>query len=177
MTEELIENVEHRANKFKEEGNHLLAHYHYAAAAEKYSRAIELFPNAVFYSNRAQAYIKMEQYGAAITDANEAIKLDPNYIKAYYRRGSADYALGKLKESLKDFKAVVKIVPKDQDALKKVKACEKAIREKAFNEAIEVENAPEPTIDFDSIIVESSYSGIHYNSVIHNIQVFIIIYS
>ena len=160
MAEDLIDNTEHKANKLKEEGNYLLAHHHYSAAAEKYTQAIEIFPNsAVFYSNRAQAYIKMEQYGAAITDANEAIKLDPNYIKAYYRRASADYALGKLKESLKDFKTVLKIVPKDVDAQKKVKACEKAIREEAFNKAIEVENAPEPVIDFDSILVESSYTG------------------
>jgi tetratricopeptide (TPR) repeat protein len=40
------------------------------------------------------------------------IRIDPGYIKAYYRRASAKYALGKLKEALKDFKAVVKIVPK-----------------------------------------------------------------
>lgn len=159
MSEELIENIEHRANKLKEEGNHFLTHHLYSSAAEKYTQAIELFPSAVFYSNRAQAYIKMEQYGAAITDANEAIKLDPNYIKAYYRRGSADYALGKLKDALKDFKSVVKIVPKDLDAQKKVKACEKAIREDAFNRAIEVDDVPPPVIDFDAILVESSYSG------------------
>jgi tetratricopeptide (TPR) repeat protein len=45
------------------------------------------------------------------------IRLDPTYLKAYYRRASANYALGKLKEALRDFKAVVKIVPNDPDAL------------------------------------------------------------
>ena len=43
------------------------------------------------------AFIKMESYGLAISDANEAIALDPKYIKSYYRRGSANFALGKLK--------------------------------------------------------------------------------
>lgn len=55
-------------------------------------------------------------------------RLDSQYIKAYYRRGSANYALGKLKLALKDFKAVVKIVPKDPDAQKKMKACDKAVK-------------------------------------------------
>lgn len=31
------------------------------------------------------AMIKMESYGLAISDANEAINLDPTYVKAYYR--------------------------------------------------------------------------------------------
>jgi serine/threonine-protein phosphatase 5 len=84
--------------------------------------------------------------------------LDPQYIKAYYRRASANYALGKLKDAKRDLTAVVRIVPKDPDAQKKVclsyhpsplspplmaccqlKACEKAIREEAFNKAIESE--------------------------------------
>lgn len=41
--------------------------------------------------------IKLESYGVAISDANEAIKLDPKYVKSYYRRGSANFALGKYK--------------------------------------------------------------------------------
>lgn len=31
------------------------------------------------------AMIKMESYGSAISDANDAIALDPSYVKAYYR--------------------------------------------------------------------------------------------
>lgn len=85
--------------------------------------------------------------------------MDPKYIKAYYRRGSANYALGKLKLALKDFKAVVSIVPKDPDALKKLKACEKDIREEAFLKAIESEQTSEPPIDPESFPVEDSYTG------------------
>jgi serine/threonine-protein phosphatase 5 len=59
----------------------------FAAAATKYTEAIELHPTAVFYSNRSLAMIKMESYGSAILDSNEALALDPSYIKAYYRWG------------------------------------------------------------------------------------------
>lgn len=57
----------------------------FALAAMKYTDAINLYPTAVFYSNRAMAMIKMESYGLAISDANESLSLDPRYLKAYYR--------------------------------------------------------------------------------------------
>ena len=38
-------------------------------------------------SNRAQALIKLESFGLAIIDANEAIKLDPNHANSLYNYG------------------------------------------------------------------------------------------
>lgn len=85
--------------------------------------------------------------------------MDPKYIKAYYRRASANYALGKLKAALKDFKSVTSIVPKDPDAAAKVKLCEKILREDAFQRAIEMDAPIESTVDYASIAVEESYHG------------------
>lgn len=62
------------ANTIKDLGNGLLSQHKYAQAAEKYTEAIALHPTAIFYSNRAQALIKLESYGSAIADANEALK-------------------------------------------------------------------------------------------------------
>ena len=61
---------------------------------------------ASYFSNRAFAYIKTESYGYAIADADKAIELDKVYVKAYYRRATANMALYKFKESLRDFKTV-----------------------------------------------------------------------
>jgi len=47
------------------------------------------------------AYLKCESYGLALADANIAIGLDPKYIKARYRRGSAHFALMKYKDALR----------------------------------------------------------------------------
>lgn len=57
-------------------------------------------------SNRAFAHIKMENYGLAIIDADEIIKNDPTFIKAYYRKGSAFMLLGKFDEAKKEFTRV-----------------------------------------------------------------------
>jgi len=48
---------------------------------------------AIYFSNRAFAHLKMENYGLAIADADEAIKMNPNYQKAYYRKADACIAL------------------------------------------------------------------------------------
>lgn len=71
---EVSEEVKARANALKDEGNEFLKLHKYPAAAAKYSAAIDLYPTAIYYSNRAQALIKIESYGLAISDANESLK-------------------------------------------------------------------------------------------------------
>lgn len=87
-------------------------------------------------------------------------RLDPTYVKAYYRRASAHYAMGKLKEAKADFKAVLRIAPNDPESAKKMKECEKVLRERALAEALDTEQAPAmSTLDINSIVVEASYDG------------------
>lgn len=45
----------------------------------------------------------MENYGLAIIDADEILKIDSGFIKAYYRKGSAYMLLGKFDEARKEF--------------------------------------------------------------------------
>ena len=71
-----------RSDALKAEGNELLAGGKYVQAAEKYSEALTITPeSAILYSNRAMLYTKMESYGLAIADAEEAIAVDPSYLK------------------------------------------------------------------------------------------------
>ena len=151
-----------RADALKGEGNALLASSKYSLAAEKYTEALEISPtSAIIYSNRAMVYIKMESYGLAIADAEEAIAIDPAYIKAYYRRGSANYALGKYKIAQRDFREVCKRKPQDKDARAKLKECEKQVKEALFAAAI-VADDPTPysaSLDPSTISVEDGYDG------------------
>lgn len=47
---------------------------HLPQAVALYSEALELQETAVFYGNRAYTYLKMENYGLAISDSDEALK-------------------------------------------------------------------------------------------------------
>jgi tetratricopeptide (TPR) repeat protein len=49
--------------------------------------------NATYYSNRAQAYINLNANEEALKDAEEAIKLDSNFTRAYGRKATAQYNL------------------------------------------------------------------------------------
>ena len=69
---------------------------------------IELDPvnvtfNSTIYLNRAIAYSKMEEEKQALMDVNQAIELNPDYGKAYVKRGDINLALGNFEESVRDF--------------------------------------------------------------------------
>ena len=93
------------AERIKQGANDAFKAKKYPLAIEEYTKAIELDPtNHVYYGNRAFAHIKIENFGSAILDANTATELNPKYVKAYYRRADANLALGKVKQSLVDFR-------------------------------------------------------------------------
>lgn len=158
------EEAETKGLALKDEGNESLKAGHYTEAIHHYSTALSHLPdNAIILSNRALAYIKVENYGLAIQDATHAIDADPSYPKGYYRRGTAEFALGRAKAARKDFRMVCKLRPKDRDARAKLSACDKAVREAAFAAAIEgEESAPlSDTFHPESITIEKSYDGPH----------------
>eukprot|EP00977_Amphora_coffeiformis_P013573 scaffold3586_cov164-Amphora_coffeaeformis.AAC.24 len=159
--------AEERAAARKDDGNKQLQLGHFLEAIRFYSEGLEFRPkNAIILSNRALAYIKIENYGLALQDADKAIKSDPSYAKGYYRRASANFALCHYKLARKDFRQVVKLKPKDRDARAKLNECEKAVREEAFSKAIEADQtAPlSATYDPSKIEVTVSYEGPHPNT-------------
>ncbi|KAF7140152.1 hypothetical protein RHSIM_Rhsim06G0121700 [Rhododendron simsii] len=103
-----------QAEEIKFLANEAFKAHKFSQAIALYSQAIELnSQSAVYWANRAFAHTKLEEYGSALLDASEAIKIDPKYSKAcfaisegYYRRGAAYLAMGKFKEALKDFQQV-----------------------------------------------------------------------
>ncbi|KHN85772.1 Serine/threonine-protein phosphatase 5 [Toxocara canis] len=135
----------------------------YDVAIDLYTKAIELDRSvAVLYGNRSAAYLKKELYGSALEDAAAALRIDPNYIKGYYRRATANMALGKFKLALRDYDAVRKARPSDKDAMRKYTECQKIVKKKAFEKAISVDSDQRSianSINIDTIEVESSYDG------------------
>jgi serine/threonine-protein phosphatase 5 len=157
--------------QLKQKGNETLLAGHPLEAIGHYSEAIDLLdsfnspPNAIILSNRAQAYIKVENYGLAILDATLAIETDPSYVKAYYRRGTANYALNKFKLAKKDFLKVCKLKPKDRDARLRYSECDKVVKEMAFAAAIQSEETIPLSESYqpNDVLIAKGYDGPHPN--------------
>jgi len=156
--------ADEKSLEFKSKGNDALVAGRYLAAIGFYSQALEHTPtNAIVLSNRAQAYIKVENYGVAILDADAAIESDPTYAKGFYRRATANFALHKFKSARKDFRSVCKLKPTDRDARARLNACEKAIKEEAFSKAIMSEQTTPLSMSYDPahISIDVGYDGPH----------------
>lgn len=151
------------ATALKQQGNKAFTQHDWLAAVDFYTQAIEKYDHdPSFFSNRAQAHIKLESYGYAIADATKALELDPSYTKAYWRRALANTAILSPKEALKDFKSVVRKDPNNRDAKLKLAECEKLVRRIEFEKAIEVGEPPSAfeDLNIDGINVEDSYGGV-----------------
>ncbi|RJE22608.1 serine threonine-protein phosphatase [Aspergillus sclerotialis] len=151
------------ATALKVQGNKAFAEHEWPTAVEFYTQAIAKYDHEPsFFSNRAQAHIKLESYGFAVADATKALELDSSYIKAYWRRALANTAILNYKDALKDFKAVVKREPNNRDAKLKLAECEKLVRRLEFEKAIEVSDPPSAfeELDIDAIKVDDNYDGV-----------------
>lgn len=147
----------------KNKGNDAFMNKDWPAAIEFYTRAIELDDHeASFYTNRAQANIKLEAYGYAIADATKAIEIDPAFVKAYYRRAVANTAILRHSDAIHDWKLVVRKNPSDKLAKTQYDACQKLVKRDAFLKAIELADAPSAAegLDLESMQVEESYDGV-----------------
>ncbi|KAF9023391.1 TPR-like protein [Hymenopellis radicata] len=77
-----------KAEKFKATGNSQMTSKQYDDAIASYSEAIAIdSENPIYYSNRAAAYSSKGDHLAAVGDAEQAISVDPTYVKAYHRLG------------------------------------------------------------------------------------------
>jgi small glutamine-rich tetratricopeptide repeat-containing protein alpha len=81
-----------QAEQKKQTGNQLMSSKQYDKAIEAYTQAITLDPtNAIYYSNRAAAHSSKGDHLSAVGDAEQAIKIDPKFVKAYHRLGYARF--------------------------------------------------------------------------------------
>jgi tetratricopeptide (TPR) repeat protein len=92
-------------NYLKEEGNKAFAAKDFTAADSYYTLAINRSKaNAALYTNRAACHLERNSFDLALNDANEALKIDSTWTKAYFRKYSA---LKKLNRSTKELFDVI----------------------------------------------------------------------
>lgn len=83
-----------KANEAREQGNELFKAGDFAGAVKAYTEAIKRDPkDPRGYNNRANAYTKLVALPEALKDAEEAIKVDPAFLKAYIRKAHVQFAM------------------------------------------------------------------------------------
>lgn len=90
----LVNGVQNSASSFKEEGNINFKNGNFEGAVKFYSKAIECTPEpttekAIYYKNRAAAYIKLQNFELALKDSDKALEISPRDPKALFRRCQA----------------------------------------------------------------------------------------
>ncbi|KAL1914341.1 uncharacterized protein VTP21DRAFT_8980 [Calcarisporiella thermophila] len=93
------------AQTLKTRGNAKFGAKQYSEAITFYSKAIEFHPDPVYYGNRAACYANLEEHDNVIADCNEALRMDPSYVKALNRRAQAYEKSGQSEKALHDFTA------------------------------------------------------------------------
>lgn len=60
---------------------------------------------------------------------DEALSLDPQNVKALYRRGQAHLTLGEIEKALEDFEHVHQIEPENKAAINQIAVCKQKIKQ------------------------------------------------
>jgi tetratricopeptide (TPR) repeat protein len=93
------------AEAAKKQGNDAFVAKKYDEAIKFYTEALNADPEnksfcAIIYANRSAANGFKKEWQKAYDDANEALKKDNTYLKAYYRLSVAQCELGQFDEAI-----------------------------------------------------------------------------
>ena len=116
----MIEEIEKKKQAENErlKGNECMKAKEFQEAIACYGKALEICStDAATYSNRAMAHLKTKEYARALEDAEAAIKLKEDYVKAYHRRGKAYLALNKVEMAIRDFQYILEKEPHNKEAM------------------------------------------------------------
>jgi len=126
-----------RANTFRLQANKLFEEKKFTESIELYSAAIESDPtNPHYVCNRAHAHNHLENYGQALSDADEAIRLNPGYSKAYLRKAKALKGMGRMKDAVAIYQILCRSSPHNGALKLRMEECQKIMRTQAFTSAI-----------------------------------------
>ena len=70
---------------------------------------------AAFFA-RGTIKADLDKHEEAISDANEALRLKPNYVEAYFLRGLSNNNLGRREEAIPDLNEAIRLNPNDAQA-------------------------------------------------------------
>ncbi|VFQ97573.1 unnamed protein product [Cuscuta campestris] len=110
--------------EFRRMGNENYKKGNFAEALNLYDKAISISPgNPSYRCNRSAVLISLKRYAEAVRECEEAIRLDPRYVRAHNRLGSLFLSLGQVENARKHICHQVA----DCTELRKLEAVEKHV--------------------------------------------------
>ena len=159
-----------KVEKLKIEGNELVEKNELKSAYNKYTEAINLYVdcplNAIIYANRSWINLKLDNKSDALEDAKLAIESDPNYMKAYYRRGNANYFLFRFEDALDDFNFLLSKFPNEKELIDKIEKTKSQLKKKINSNSNSKNNIDISEIEqlISSINIDfNDYKGVIYH--------------
>ncbi|KAK4287764.1 hypothetical protein Pmani_015365 [Petrolisthes manimaculis] len=117
-----------KAEEEKEKGNEFFRKGDYPSAIRHYSEAIRRNPDdAKIYSNRAACYTKLAEFSLGLKDCDECIRLEPNFVKGYVRKGKIHQGLKQFSKAQDAYQKAIDIDSNCQDALDGFRECMMAV--------------------------------------------------
>lgn len=104
------------AEQHKDKGNEAFKAGNFPGAIKEFDEAIKRDPtNKAYYSNRALAYIKLMEPVMAKKDAEKALELDQNFVKAWARKGTAHQLMKEYHKSIEAFEKGMQLDPASKE--------------------------------------------------------------
>lgn len=123
--------------QLKQEGNKAFAEKNYQKALDLFTKALEIDSQShVIYSNRSAAYASSGMWGEALADAEEAIRLKPDWAKGYGRKGAALQGIGRHGEAAESYKEGLRLEPENPQLLKGLETCESKLDSSSSPDAL-----------------------------------------
>ncbi|XP_053306301.1 tetratricopeptide repeat protein 31-like [Spea bombifrons] len=114
-----------RGRHLAEQGIHSVKDGNYTKAVELFSEAIRLDPKDYrYFGNRSYCYEQLKLYPKALVDAEISIQLSPACPKGYFRKGRALQGCNKFLQAEDAFKIVLQLDEGCEEALKEIHACQ-----------------------------------------------------
>ncbi|XWS44563.1 hypothetical protein CRYUN_Cryun15aG0057200 [Craigia yunnanensis] len=102
--------------KARTRGNDFFTAGRYAEACSAYGEGLSYdSSNSVLYCNRAVCWSKLGLWEKSVEDCNQALKIQPNYIKALLRRAASNGKLGRWADAVRDYELLRKELPGDNE--------------------------------------------------------------
>jgi len=113
-----------KAEEEREKGNSLFKEQKFPEAIKCYTESIRRKPDDPrVWSNRAACYTKLTALPEALKDAEKAIEIDPTFIKAYTRKGHAQFFMKEYDKAMATYQQGLDKDPNNEELKSAMQRC------------------------------------------------------